>query len=125
MDSEVFPTLPTYMFEPSLGGVVSLLLTVILPLLAACLMRSSWSAFQKGLVLLGLASIKAFLEALLGAQVSGEHFDAWGVLYSVVVNFGIAVAAYFGLLRDTRVQQVAIAGGPVRDPAPRPVPPSV
>ena len=54
MDSVVFPELPTYLFEPSLYGVLSTLLTVVLPLLAALLMRSTWSAFRKGLVLLGL-----------------------------------------------------------------------
>lgn len=111
MDSIVFPTLPTYLFEPSLAGILSLALTVILPLLAALLMRSSWSAFNKGLILLLFATVKAFLEAWIGAVNSGEHFDLWRVLYADVINFGIAVAAYVGLLRGTSVQQSAIQSG--------------
>ena len=111
MDSVVFPTLPTYLFEPSLAGVLSLALTIILPLLAALLMKSRWSAFQKGLVLLLLATIKAFVEAWLGAVNSGEHFDFVTVLYADLINFGIAVVTYVGLLKGTAVQQAAIRSG--------------
>lgn len=111
MDSIVFPTLPTYLFEPSLAGLLSLVVTVLLPLGAALLMKARWSAFQKGLVLLAMATAKAFFEAWLGAETSGEAFDLWRVLYADVINFGIAVAAYFGLFRDTAVQQAAIHSG--------------
>ncbi len=111
MDSIVFPTLPTYLFEPSLAGLLSLIVTVLLPLLAALLMKSRWSAFQKGLVLLAMATAKTFFEAWLGSVNAGETFDLWRVLYADVINFGIAVAAYFGLYRDTKVQQAALRSG--------------
>jgi hypothetical protein len=111
MDSIVFPALPTYLFEPSLAGVLSLALTVLLPLLAAVLMRSNWSAFRKGLVLLALASIKAFLEAWVGAVESGEAFDFLRTAYAVVINFGLAVVFYFGILRGSDIQQGAINSG--------------
>ncbi len=111
MDSIVFPALPTYLFEPSLAGVLSLALTVILPLLAAVLMRSNWSAFKKGLVLLAMASVKAFLEAWIGAIESGEAFNFIETIYATLVNFGIAVGAYFGLLKGSDVQQSAINSG--------------
>lgn len=115
MDSIVFPTLPTYLFEPSLAGILSLLLTIVLPLLAALLMKSSWSPFQKGLVLLLFATVKAFIEAWVGANTSHEHFDFARVIYADLINFGIAVVAYVGLLKNTAVQQSAIASGPVKD----------
>jgi hypothetical protein len=111
VDSIVFPTLPTYLFEPSLAGVLSLALTVLLPLGAALLMRSNWSAFRKGLVLLALAAVKTFLEAWVGAANSGEAFDFATTAYTVVINFGIAVAAYFGLLKGTDTQQAALRSG--------------
>nr|WP_221374423.1 hypothetical protein [Actinoplanes polyasparticus] len=111
MDSIVFPSLPTYLFEPSLAGVLSLALTVILPLLAAVLMRSNWSAFKKGLVLLAMAAVKAFLEAWIGAVESAEAFEFLRVAYTVIINFGIAVVFYFGLLRHTDIQQSAINSG--------------
>jgi hypothetical protein len=111
MDSIVFPALPTYLFEPSLAGVLSLALTVLLPLLAAVLMRSNWSSFKKGLVLFLLAAIKAYLEAWIGHVESGEHFDFLRTAYTVIVNFGLAIVFYFGLLRNTDIQQAAINSG--------------
>lgn len=119
MDSVVFPALPTYLFEPSLAGLLSLTLTVILPILGALLMKSRWSAFRKGLVLLALAALKAFLEAWIGAVESGEVFNMIETLYSTAINFGIAVVAYVGILRGTELQRSALASGPVKD---RPTP---
>jgi hypothetical protein len=115
MDSTVLPELPTYLFAPNLAGVLSLALTVLLPLAAALFMRQSWSAGPKGLVLLALAAAKAFLEAWLAATDAGVAFNAFDAGYAVVVNFGIAVGAYFGLLKNTRVQQSAISSGLVHD----------
>ena len=111
MDSIVFPTLPTYLFEPSLAGVLSLALTVILPLLAAVLMRSNWSAFKKGLVLLALAALKAFIELWVGAIESAEAFDAFRTAYSILINFGIAVVAYFGIWKGSDLQRSALRSG--------------
>lgn len=111
MDSVVFPALPTYLFEPSLAGVLSLALTVLLPLVGAILMRSNWSAFKKGLVLLALAAIKAFLEAWIGKVESAETFDFLRTAYAVLINFGLAVVFYVGLLKGTDIQQAALNSG--------------
>jgi hypothetical protein len=108
VDSIVFPALPTYLFAPTLAGVLSLAVTVLLPLLAAVLMRSTWSAFKKGLVLLAMSGIKAFLEAWIGA---GDHFDFGRCAYATLVNFGIAVVFYMGILKGTDIQQAAINSG--------------
>lgn len=115
MDSIVFPALPTYVGAPTLAGLLSLAVTVLLPILAALFMRSSWSAFRKGLVLLLFAAIKAVLEAWLGAINSGVPFNAVTTLYSTLVQFTLAVVAYVGLIKNTKVQQSALASGPVTD----------
>jgi hypothetical protein len=112
MDSNVIlPDLPTYVGQPSLAGLLSVALTVLLPIIAALFMRAHWSTFVKGLVLLGFAAVKAVLEAWLVAANSHVHFDGGPVAYSVGVQFVIAVAAYFGVLRDTTVQRAALARG--------------
>lgn len=67
--------------------------------------------------MLALAAVKAYLEAWLGAATSGETFNFVRAAYAVLVNFGIAVGAYFGLLQGTAVQQAAIRSGPVKDRA--------
>lgn len=108
------PELPSYLFDPSLAGILSLLLTIVLPTVAALFMRAQWSSMAKGLVLLLVAAVKTFLEAWLAAATANVVFDIYGVLYTTVLNFGIAVVAYFGLLRTTGVQQAALQGGVVK-----------
>lgn len=115
MDSAVFPQLPTYLFEPSLAGVLSLLITIALPIIAALFMRASWSPTRKGLVLLALSAVKAFLEAWLGAATSHEHFVILNAAYSTIVQFIVAVGMYVGLLKGSPVQQAALNGGVVND----------
>lgn len=115
MDSVILPELPTYLFAPNLAGVLSLVLTFLLPLIAALFMRTSWSTARKGLVLLAVAALKAFLEAWLVAVEAGVGFNFAEVGYATLVNFGLAVVFYFGLLKNTGVQQAAINGGPVKD----------
>ena len=111
----VLPELPTYLFEPTLGGVLSLALTVILPLVAALFMRASWSPTVKGLVLLGVAAVKTFLEAWAAAVASDVAFNFVTTLYAVLINWGLAVVFFFGLLNKSKIQQAALQGGVVRD----------
>lgn len=113
MDSIVFPTLPTYVGAPTLAGLLSLAITVLLPILAALFMKAHWSAFRKGLILFAFAAIKAFLEAWLGAVNHDAVFNFVGAAYSTLVQFVLAVTFYVGLIKNTAVQQAAINGGPV------------
>jgi hypothetical protein len=115
VDSIVFPDLPTYVGEPSLAGLLSLLVTVALPIIAALFMKGSWSVFRKGLVLLTLAAIKAYAEAWLGAVNHDEVFNFVAAAYSTMVQFILAVVTYVGLIKNTAVQQSALVGGPVND----------
>lgn len=110
----VLPELPTYLFEPTLAGVLSLVLTFVLPLIAALFMRANWSAWSKGLVLLGVAAVKTFLEAWAAAVAENLAFNFVTAAYAVLINFGLAVVFYVGLLKDTKIQRTAINGGVVR-----------
>ena len=109
------PNLPTYLFEPSLSGLLSLILTVLLPLVAGLLMKASWGSGVKATILLFLSAVKAFVEAWLDSVNNHSPFNAWLVGYAIAVNFGIAVVSYFGLWRKTGVQQAVINGGIVKD----------
>lgn len=105
------PSLPLYLFEPSLGGALSTVLTFVLPLFAALVMRQSWGTGLKGTTLLFLAAVKVFLEAVIANINSGVSFNVWVILYGVALNFLVAVAVHFGLLRGTALQQAAINSG--------------
>lgn len=109
--SIVFPELPTFLFAPTLGGLLSLILAVLLPLAAGLLMKQSWSAGPKGLILLFLSTVKAYIEGWIAADAAGIGVNHVTTLYTALINFGIAVAFYFGVLRKTDVQQAAINSG--------------
>lgn len=115
MDSNVIlPQLPTYVGSPTLAGLLSVLVTVCLPILAALFMRSGWTAMRKGLVLLAVAAVKGFAEAWIAALADHVAFNVVTTLYSVGVQFVIAVAMYFGIWRNTPLQQSAISGGVIK-----------
>lgn len=111
------PQIPGYLFEPSLSGFISTVLTFVLPLLAALVMRQSWGTGAKGLTLLTLSAVKVFLEAVIANMSAGVSFNVWVLFYGVVMNFMVAVAMYFGLLRGTTLQQAAMNSGNT-DPTP-------
>lgn len=113
-DSILFPQLPTFTGEPTLAGLLSLAITFLLPLIAALFMRASWRPSTKGLVLLAAAVVKAYLEAWLAAEVNNTDFNFVTAAYATVVTFGMAVVAYFGILKNTKAQRSALAGGVVQ-----------
>lgn len=109
------PALPGYLLELSLPGALSTLITVLLPLLAGLLSKQSWPASVKGVILLFLSAVKVAVETILQNMNAGADLDVLAVVYSVLINFIIAVAMYFGVLRGSGVQRAAITSG-VRDP---------
>lgn len=110
-DAVTLPDLPTFLFTPTIGSILSWVLAFVLPLAAALLMKRSWSTATKGLVLLALAGVKAYVEAWLAAENAGMAFNHVTTLYALALNFGIAVASYFGVLKGTAVQQAALNSG--------------
>lgn len=101
------PDLPTYLFAPTWAGLLSFVLTAVLPLLVALLARASWSSTAKGLLLLFLAAVKQTVEAI----IAGGYGTVPGLLLAVLANFLVAVGIYFGLLRGSSVQQGLLAIG--------------
>jgi len=98
--------LPTYLFEPSLAGLLSLVVTVILPLLVGLVTTRVTGAGVKAVILLVLATVKTVVEAWIAAG-AGVDWDFVPVLYNAVVNFGIAVAIHFGLWKPTGASTAA------------------
>jgi hypothetical protein len=105
------PDLPSFLFTPTLGSILSWLLAFALPVVAGLLMKQSWSTAQKGLVLLFLSAVKSYIEAWLAADSAGIAFNHVTTLYAIALNFGIAVASYFGILKGTTLQRAALNSG--------------
>lgn len=106
------PELPAYGFDPtSVSGLLSLVLTLALPLLVGLLTKQSWSAGFKAVLLLAFSAVKAFVEAWLDAANSGVDFLWTAVAISIVTNFMIAVVVHFGLWKPTGATDAAQRSG--------------
>lgn len=92
-----------FVFEPNAGGFLSLVATVLLPILVGLVTQRSWSSGLKAVLLLLLAAVKTFVEAAIAASNDSVPFMIWPVLINVAVTFVIAVAVHFGLWRPTGV----------------------
>ncbi|MFB6392648.1 hypothetical protein [Polymorphospora lycopeni] len=114
-------TLPVYGFTADLGGLLSLAITIVLPILVGLVTRQSTSGAVKAVLLLALAAVKTVLEAWLQATNTGVAFEAVPVIYTTAINFGIAVAIHLGLFRPTGVadaaQSVVVTDKPSERPA--------
>lgn len=103
------PVLPTYLFNlQTWQGWVSLALTIVLPILIGLLTRPTTPGHVKGLGLLALSALKGVGEAFL---IGGAEFNLGLVASTALVNFLIAVAMYFGILRGSPVQVSAQNSG--------------
>jgi hypothetical protein len=108
MTTDDIPALPVYGFDPqSLSGLLSLAITVLLPILVGLLTKRSTSAGVKAILLLAFAAVKAFLEAWLQAANTSVDFAFVPVAISIVVNFAIAAVVHFGLFKPTGVSGAA------------------
>lgn len=101
------PELPAYGFTPDLGGLLSVIITVLLPIFVGLVTRSSTSSALKGVLLLGVAAVKVVVEAWLQAENTGVDFEFVPVVVSVLINFVIAVAVHYGLWKPTGVTAAA------------------
>lgn len=102
---------PLPVFDPSPIGLLTLALNFVLPLIVGLVTKQSWSSTVKGLILLFVAFVKTVLVAWLVALTNGVPFNLPAVLYTTLFNFAIAVAAYFGLLKDTQIAKGAQNAG--------------
>lgn len=92
---------PVFTLQPNLGGLLSLLVTVFLPILVGLVTTRVTSAGRKALLLLFLASVTSFIETWISSQQAGLPF-AWApIVFNAVVNFGVAVAVHYGLWKPT------------------------
>jgi ethanolamine transporter EutH len=95
------PELPVYAFQPNLGGLLSMILTLILPLAVAVITTRVTSSNVKGILLLIIVAIKTLVEALISNGADYIHFAWVAFLMNLVINFAFAVMMHFGLWKPT------------------------
>jgi uncharacterized membrane protein (DUF441 family) len=92
-----------YALQPDLGGLLTLAITVLIPILVGFITKRGDPKRLKALILLALTFVSTFLQAWLGALQADVPFNWVVVLYNLVVNFVISVAVQRGLWRPSGV----------------------
>lgn len=103
------PDLPVYGFRPDLGGVLGAIIMVGLPILVGLLTTRKVSPVAQGVLLLALAAVKVVLEAWLQSINTHVPFEFAPILYTVLINFIIAVAVHFGLYKPSTNSGASVA----------------
>jgi hypothetical protein len=93
--------------NPSVAYWLTLVVTLLLPILVAFVTKASTSSAVKSVVLLALSAVTAIGSNLL--SVNGAT-DVGPMVTSVLSTFVIAVASYFGFWRGTVTPAVQVMG---------------
>lgn len=97
------------LFSPSNEFVafLTLLVTVLLPVLVGLVTKASTSSSVKALLLAGLSAVTGVAGSLIQANEAGRSVDLYPLALSAVSVFVIAVASHFGLWKPTEVSAAA------------------
>lgn len=101
MDTTPLPDLPVYTFQPNIGGLFSMLLTLVLPLVVALITTRITSSKTKGILLLVVVVVKTTIEAIISNGNDYINFAWIPFLMNLILNFGLAVMFHFGLWKPT------------------------
>jgi hypothetical protein len=94
-------------FHPTLLQGLTLLVSVLLPILVGLVTTRVTSPRVKALALLALSLVTSIVSSWILAVQSATSFDLWAALYTFGTVFLIGVASHFGLWRPTGVAAAA------------------
>ena len=83
--------------------LLTLLVSVVLPILVALATQRLASSGLKSIVLAALAAIVGILSELLDALVHGTTYDVGAAIVAWLTSFIVAVAVHYGLLKPVGV----------------------
>lgn len=94
-------------FEPNWVGLLTLLVSVILPVVVGLVTKRVTDPGHKAILLALLAALTGFLSELLNALTTGDVYDVFSGLLTFVAAFIIGVALHYGLWKPTGVSHKA------------------
>lgn len=98
---EPLPELPVYAFQPNMGGLLSMVLTLVLPLAVAVITTRVTSSRVKGILLIIVVAVKTLTEALIANNNDVINFAWIPFTMNLVLNFTLAVMMHFGVWKPT------------------------
>lgn len=98
-------------FAPTWIQLLTLAVTVLLPLIVGLVTTSAVSGGVKALLLAALAAVTGLGSELLAALNAGQAYDLATGLFLAVTSFLVAVGMHFGLWKPTGASARAQAVG--------------
>lgn len=95
------PELPVYAFQPNFGGLLSMILTLVLPLAVAVITTRVTSSNVKATLLLIVVAVKTLVEALISNGSDYINFGWIPFLMNLILNLALAVVMHFGVWKPT------------------------
>jgi hypothetical protein len=97
----------SFVFSVDPSVVIQLLLSIFMPIAVGFVTTRITSGAAKAWLLAGLTLISALLTQLLAAVTAGVPFDVGIAVLSVIGQFVISVAIYYGLWKPTGIAAAA------------------
>lgn len=101
------PAVLSIAFAPTWVQLVTLVVTVLLPVLVGLVTTRETNPARKAVYLAVLSAVTGFGSQLLDALASGQTYDAAGGLYTAVVALVVAIALHYGIWKPTGVSVAA------------------
>lgn len=95
------------LFQPTLLGVLTFLVSILLPLGVGLVTTKVTSAAVKAVLLAALAFVTSIVTNWIAAINAGQPFDLWTALLTFGGVFVVAVASHFGVWKPTGVAGAA------------------
>lgn len=95
------PELPIYSFTPDLGGLLTFVINLLLPLLVGVVTTRVTSSNVKAVLLLALSAVAMLVTSALRAVASDVPWEWIPLVMNVGIAFGFAVLAHFGLWKPS------------------------
>lgn len=101
----------------NLAGLISILLSVVLPATVGLVTKMSTHATLKAFLLPLLAAVTAVLSQYVNDVSAGHEFSWSTTALAALIGYGVAVAVHFGIMIPTGLKAAA-QNALVADPAP-------
>lgn len=88
-----------------LNTLLTLVVSVFLPLITALVTKKMATSGLKAVTLLLLTAVSSFVSELITVLANDEYFDVGTLILKWIISFIVAVAAYFGFWNPTRIAE--------------------
>jgi protein-S-isoprenylcysteine O-methyltransferase Ste14 len=96
-------------FDMNTAMIIAFVVSIVIPLLSNIVAKEHWPKEIVGLITAFLATANGFFTEW---DQSGDNFKWQTALSVAIVSFFLAVAAHYGLWKDTKTEQKLLRAGP-------------